>query len=123
VHQELVRQLGQVTADAFVQVEGAGLSRSNRVTVQAMLHLLNRFRPHIDLLKKERGAAVKTGTLTGVYNLAGYLPNGQAFVILLNQANNTRAEVLGRLTRQYASLPTAGTGQAGRIAPSAQPKK
>lgn len=123
VHQELVRQLGQATADAIVQVEGAGLSRSNRVTVQAMLHLLTRFRPHIDLLKKEHGVAVKTGTLTGVYNLAGYLPDGQAFVILLNQANNTRAEVLGRLTRQYAFLPTAGTGQAGRVAPSVQPKK
>lgn len=123
VHQELVRQLGQAAADAIVQVEGAGLSRDNRVTVEAMLHLLTRFRPHIDLLKKERGVAVKTGTLTGVYTLAGYLPNGQAFVILLNQASNTRAEVLDRLVRQSASLPPAATGHAARLAPGPQSKK
>lgn len=122
VHQELVRQLGQATADAIVQVEGAGLSRNNRVTVQAMLRLLTRFRPHIDLLNKERGVAVKTGTLTGVYNLAGYLPNGQAFVILLTQANNTRAEVLDRLTRQSVAQPTVGIGQAARLAPNPSSK-
>jgi D-alanyl-D-alanine carboxypeptidase/D-alanyl-D-alanine-endopeptidase (penicillin-binding protein 4) len=123
VHQELVRQLGLATADAIVQVEGAGLSRSNRVTAEAMLHLLTQFRPYIDLLKKEHGVAVKTGTLTGVYNLAGYLPNGQAFVILLNQANNTRAELLGRLTRQFAALPVTGKGQGAGLVSSPQAKK
>jgi serine-type D-Ala-D-Ala carboxypeptidase/endopeptidase (penicillin-binding protein 4) len=103
VHQELARQLGSTAADTIAQVEGAGLSRENRVTVRAMLELLTRFRPQAELLKKEQGVAVKTGTLTGVYNLAGYLPDGRAFVILLNQQANNRAAVLDRLKRQFVS--------------------
>ena len=102
VHQELVRQLGTSTAAAIVQVEGAGLSRQNRVTARAMLQVLARFRPSAELLKKERGTLLKTGTLTGVYNYAGYLPDGKAFVILLNQQGNSRAAILERLQRQYA---------------------
>ena len=86
-----------------MQLEGAGLSRDNRVTVRAMLQLLTKFRPHADLLKKEHGTLLKTGTLTGVYNYAGYLPDGKAFVILLNQQANSRAAVLERLKRQYAA--------------------
>jgi D-alanyl-D-alanine carboxypeptidase/D-alanyl-D-alanine-endopeptidase (penicillin-binding protein 4) len=111
VHRELARQLGEATADAIVQVEGAGLSRDNRVTARAMLQLLTRFRPQLELLKKERGAAVKTGTLTGVYNLAGYLPSGQAFVVLLNQQVNNRAAVLDRLNRQFGASSPAPSRQ------------
>jgi D-alanyl-D-alanine carboxypeptidase/D-alanyl-D-alanine-endopeptidase (penicillin-binding protein 4) len=103
VHQELAWQLGQANAAAIVQVEGAGLSRDNRVTVRAMLELLARFRPQVDLLNRESGAAIKTGTLTGVSNLAGYLPDGQAFVILLNQPASTRNGVFERLKSQFAS--------------------
>jgi len=107
VQQELVQQLGTPTASSIVQVEGAGLSRQNRVTARAMLQVLARFRPYADLLKKERGTSLKTGTLTGVYNYAGYLPGGKAFVILLNQQANARAALLERLQRQHAvaSLP------------------
>ncbi|MCL1979549.1 MAG: D-alanyl-D-alanine carboxypeptidase, partial [Proteobacteria bacterium] len=103
VSQELVRQLGK--APAIALVDGAGLSRDNRVTVRAMLQLLTHFRPHLDLLNKEGEVAVKTGTLAGVYNLAGYLPDGQSFVILLNQPTNRRAEILARLIRLYAASP------------------
>jgi D-alanyl-D-alanine carboxypeptidase/D-alanyl-D-alanine-endopeptidase (penicillin-binding protein 4) len=67
-----------------------------------MLQLLTRFQPYMELLKKERGTSLKTGTLTGVYNYAGYLPGGKAFVILLNQQANSRAAVLERLQRQHA---------------------
>jgi len=117
VHQALARQVGTATAGTIVQVEGAGLSRDNRVTVRAMLQVLDRFRPQIELLKKERGVAVKTGTLTGVYNLAGYLPDGQAFVILLNQPANNRAEVLERIKRQFASRPSAATRYTASVTP------
>ncbi len=103
VHQDLVQLLGNATAAEIVQVEGAGLSRQNRVTARAMLQLLTRFRPYADLLNRERGAALKTGTLTGVYNYAGYLPDGKAFVIMLNQQVNARATVLDRLKRLYVS--------------------
>jgi D-alanyl-D-alanine carboxypeptidase/D-alanyl-D-alanine-endopeptidase (penicillin-binding protein 4) len=116
IHQELVRQVGQPAADAIVQVEGAGLSRDNRLTVRALLKVLESFQPQAQLLKREGGVAVKTGTLTGVYNLAGYLPNGQAFVILLNQPANNRAAVLERLKRQFASPSLVARGQTARVA-------
>lgn len=102
VHQQLVQQIGEEAA-AIVQVEGAGLARENRVTVKAMLHLLQVFRPQMGLLKQEQGGAVKTGTLTGVYNLAGYLPGGAAFVILLNQQENSRAAVLAQLKDRFSA--------------------
>ncbi|MGD9948322.1 MAG: D-alanyl-D-alanine carboxypeptidase/D-alanyl-D-alanine-endopeptidase [Desulfobulbus sp.] len=100
VHQQLRLQMGN-DADFIHQVEGAGLARDNRITAKAMLHLLQVFQPQMGLLKQEQGVAVKSGTLTGVYNLAGYLPGGQAFVILLNQQVNTRAAVLARLKKQF----------------------
>ena len=123
VHRELVRQLGSTTADAIVQVEGAGLSRDNRVTVRAMLQLLARFRPQAELLKIERGVAIKTGTLTGVYNLAGYLPDGQAFVILLAQQVNNRAVVLDRLKRQFAFRPLEPSRQTVSVKTGSRPEK
>jgi D-alanyl-D-alanine carboxypeptidase/D-alanyl-D-alanine-endopeptidase (penicillin-binding protein 4) len=104
VHQELVQQLGTPTAASITQVEGAGLSRQNRVMARAMLQLLIRFRPYAELLKKVQGTSLKTGTMTGVYNYAGYFPDGKAFVVLLNQQANARAAVLERLQRQHVSL-------------------
>jgi len=101
---ELVRQLGSATAAEIVQVDGAGLSRQNRVTVRAMLQLLTRFRPHGGLLKQEGGTAIKTGTLTGIANAAGYLPDGKAFVILLSQSGNDRTAVLERLKQRYSPV-------------------
>ncbi len=109
VHKEMVRQIGSQSAASIAQVEGAGLSRQNRVTVRSMLRVLTRFRPYAALLKKERGASIKTGTLTGVYNYAGYLSDGKPFVILLNQQVNARAAVLARLKQQYAPAPQQKT--------------
>jgi D-alanyl-D-alanine carboxypeptidase/D-alanyl-D-alanine-endopeptidase (penicillin-binding protein 4) len=123
VHRELARQLGGPGSEAIVQVEGAGLSRDNRVTARVMLQLLTRFRPQLELLKKEHGAAVKTGTLTGVYNLAGYLPGGQAFVVLLNQQVNNRAAVLDRLIRQFGGAPSAPSRQTVSVGPRAGTEK
>ncbi len=127
VRQELVRQLGTETASAIVQVEGAGLSRENRVTGRAMLQLLTKFRPHADLLKQEHGASLKTGTLTGVYNYAGYLADGKPFVILLNQPGNERTALLERLARQYGTIARANaqmqTRQAAGIPASARKKQ
>jgi D-alanyl-D-alanine carboxypeptidase/D-alanyl-D-alanine-endopeptidase (penicillin-binding protein 4) len=88
-----------------------------------MLQLLARFRPQAELLKIERGVAIKTGTLTGVYNLAGYLPDGQAFVILLTQQVNNRAVVLDRLKRQFASRPLEPSRQTVSVKTGSRPEK
>lgn len=102
VQESLKRQLDPLSAAAILQVEGSGLSRNNQVTARAMLRLLQVFRPNKELLGSERGVLVKTGTLTGVYNYAGYFADGRAFVILLNQQENRRAAVLTQLLQRFA---------------------
>lgn len=104
-----------LAADSFTLVEGSGLSRANRVTLGAMLRITEAFHPWRHLLQTYRvggeTVAAKTGTLTGVYTLAGYLPapDGvrRTFVIMLNQPRHTRAAVLRRLV---AAFPAAGGG-------------
>ncbi len=99
VREVLVRQLGEETAAAIHQVEGAGLSRENRVTARAMLELLEVFRPHADLLRKRMGVLTKSGSMKGIYNYGGYLRNGRTYVIILNQRQNTRRAILARLKK------------------------
>ncbi|XOF33240.1 MAG: D-alanyl-D-alanine carboxypeptidase/D-alanyl-D-alanine-endopeptidase [Candidatus Electrothrix sp. YB6] len=99
VNAVLVEQLGKKTAAAFVQKEGAGLYRGNWVTVRAMLELLRVFRPYASLMRRRRGVRTKSGTMKGIYNYAGYLDNGNAYVILLNQKRNQRRAVLDLLKK------------------------
>ncbi|MCI5207832.1 MAG: hypothetical protein D3910_03350 [Candidatus Electrothrix sp. ATG2] len=105
----LVRRLGKKTAAAFVMKEGAGLSRGNRVTVRAMLELLRVFRPHAGILRKYMGLRGKSGSMKGIYNYAGYLRDGKAYVILLNQQRNQRRAVLSLLKKgRYPGSNTYG---------------
>lgn len=93
--------LGEQTAAAVRMEEGSGLSRHNRVTARAMLEVLRAFAPQADLLRDEGGVRLKSGTMLGVHNYAGYLPNGRPFVILENQKANGRDRLLARLKREY----------------------
>ncbi|MDH4120233.1 MAG: D-alanyl-D-alanine carboxypeptidase [Deltaproteobacteria bacterium] len=90
-------------------VEGSGLSRKNQVTLGAMLTIADGFYPWEHLMTP-RGqgdlmAPAKTGTLTGVYTLAGFLPAPQGrrrpFVILLNQNQNTRDKLFLKMLQYY----------------------
>ncbi len=54
-------------------VEGSGISKENRLSAMNMLVILDHFKPYRDLLKKTDGIRMKTGTLTGVANRAGYI--------------------------------------------------
>ena len=80
----------------LVMEEGSGLSRNNRITPRAMLTALRKFSPYRELLPLKNNIPLKSGTLTGVYCYAGYLPQQQdaPFVILLNQPQNNRDEIL-----------------------------
>lgn len=87
----------------FQLAEGSGISRKNRFTAHAVLKLLKAFRPYESLLTKHQGARLKTGTLRGVYSLAGYLskkPN-LYFVIMLNQKKNYRDKILAILQKEF----------------------
>ncbi len=101
VRQELVRLVGEETTALIVHKEGAGLYRGNQITARAMLDLLKVFRPYAYLLRNYRGVPGKSGTMRGIYNYAGYLEDGSAYVILLNQASNQRDAVLELLKKRY----------------------
>ena len=68
--------------------EGSGLSRQNRVSASQMLRVLTVFKPYYEILVHENRAYFKTGTMSGVRTLVGYIdPAGNdvvRFVILLN---------------------------------------
>lgn len=92
--------------------EGSGLSREQRTTGAGMMHILEAFSPHASLLAEVDGVYRKSGTLTGVYNFAGYIPGPGGlypFVILTNQAANRRAAILqelqSRVARESAGRP------------------
>ena len=100
----LQQQLVQLYGDNYgrdenslLMLEGSGLSRTQRARASGMIHILEVFKPHAQLLPEVGGVLRKSGTLAGVYNFIGYLqgPAGlYPFVILTNQSVNNRAEIL-----------------------------
>jgi D-alanyl-D-alanine carboxypeptidase/D-alanyl-D-alanine-endopeptidase (penicillin-binding protein 4) len=106
----LHEQLGELYGTSFgrdpqalLMLEGSGLSREQRTSAAGMMRILEAFKPYADLLPEVEGVLRKSGTLTGVYNFAGYIrgPDGLSpFVILTNQAVNSRAEILRILQRR-----------------------
>ena len=98
----------QLSAEEFNVEEGSGLSRKNRMTSQAMLPVLETFRPYSSLLPEDSGRLLKSGTLTGVYSYAGYLKSSgklHSFVIMLNQPVNTRKQILALLEAKLRAYP------------------
>lgn len=97
-----IRGTLEVPEPELTVVEGSGLSRQNQITPRAMITALREFSPFMELLPVKHGIPLKSGTLTGVYCYAGYLPQQQdtPFVILLNQPRNNRDEILGLLINQ-----------------------
>ncbi|MDH3347854.1 MAG: D-alanyl-D-alanine carboxypeptidase, partial [Desulfobulbaceae bacterium] len=94
----LTELLGEEMMRKVHVLEGSGLSRENRISVDALLRILQLFRPYDKLLPVKRGVLLKSGTMRGVYSYAGYLSEGgAAFAILLNQAENTRDTLLDSL--------------------------
>lgn len=92
--------------DTLLMREGSGLDRRQRSSARAMMRVLESFKSHASLLTEVDGALRKSGTLTGVYNFAGYIPGDEGlypFVILTNQARNHRAEILQLLQQAVAA--------------------
>ncbi len=91
------RGINKYGVDLF---EGSGLSRKNRVSCRTMIMVLELFKPYADLFPEKDGILIKSGTMTGVYAYAGYIPRktGLApFVIILNQKDNRRDRIFARL--------------------------
>jgi D-alanyl-D-alanine carboxypeptidase/D-alanyl-D-alanine-endopeptidase (penicillin-binding protein 4) len=105
LQQELAALYGdEFGADPTVllMLEGSGLDRAQRISANALMNILETFRSHAELLPEIDGVLRKSGTLTGVYNFAGYirgLDGLYPFVILTNQATNNRSDILQHLQR------------------------
>jgi D-alanyl-D-alanine carboxypeptidase/D-alanyl-D-alanine-endopeptidase (penicillin-binding protein 4) len=61
------------TDEHFHIEEGAGLSRRNQLSARQLTTILAAFESYRDLLPEDRGFRAKTGTLTCVNSLAGYM--------------------------------------------------
>ena len=78
----------QITIEEF-----SGISRNNSITADAMMTILDEFKEYAHLLDRKGTALVKSGTLDGIYNYAGYLQiNQQAMANTYSDLlNNKRA--------------------------------
>lgn len=86
--------------------DGSGLSRENKINANALVTILEHFRPYSSLLNKRDETLIKSGTLQGVYCYGGYFTANEEvvpFAILLNQKENTRDELLRRLHDLFSS--------------------
>ena len=105
LQQELAALYGEGygrSPDTLFMIEGSGLDRAQKITGAALMQILESFRPYGELLPEIDGVLRKSGTLTGVYNYAGYIRGASGlhpFVILTNQPANNRAEILRQLQR------------------------
>jgi D-alanyl-D-alanine carboxypeptidase/D-alanyl-D-alanine-endopeptidase (penicillin-binding protein 4) len=103
VFEKYIRDNLNLSSKELRMIEGSGISRSNSVTGDVMVGIMEKFKPNAKLLPIKKGQLVKSGTLTGVYNYAGYIKtsNGlRAFSIMLNQKQNFRDSIL-KLLAEY----------------------
>lgn len=97
--------------ELFPFQEGSGLSRKNKLTARQMVQILKEFEPHRRLMPTSGDHKVwyKTGTMSGVKTLAGYLERpGERplyFVILLNgpYGPEVRNQILELLKKEFVS--------------------
>ncbi len=101
------KKILKLTPTQLSMQEGSGLSRQNRISPAALLSILEFFKPYSALLNLKRNIFLKSGTMEDVYCYAGYFPNKTKltpFVILLNQPQNNRDQLLSAL---HAALRSA----------------
>ena len=90
-------------------LEGAGLSRANRLSARQLAELLQAFQPWKHLLPDfSGGVKAKTGTLNGIRTLAGYLEPDEAdlpFAILINSPapRNLRHDLVEQWSKRRSS--------------------
>lgn len=86
--------------------EASGISSKNRISGKMMIKVLEMFKKHKRLINLKNGSRIKSGTLSGVYNYAGYFETDMGvrpFVIMMNQKKNNRDKVL-LLLKRFSSL-------------------
>jgi D-alanyl-D-alanine carboxypeptidase/D-alanyl-D-alanine-endopeptidase (penicillin-binding protein 4) len=83
--------------------EGSGISRQNRVSAHHMLRILDKFKPHHQLMRKKGREFYKTGTLYGVSTRAGYIvgENGglYRYVVMINTPGKSTKPIIRQLLK------------------------
>ena len=100
----LARRLYGAEAGKIVLREASGLSRENRISREALVKVMENFKPFAYLMPIEGETILKSGTLTGVYNYAGYFsgPSGlRTFIIHTISPKNHRDRIL-KLLKAYS---------------------
>jgi D-alanyl-D-alanine carboxypeptidase/D-alanyl-D-alanine-endopeptidase (penicillin-binding protein 4) len=81
--------------------EGSGISPNNRITPFDMLTILQKFEPHMKLLRHEGRQYFKTGSLTGVKTRAGYIESSNGkfyrFVVMVNTPAKTTDRIMEKI--------------------------
>lgn len=83
-------------------VEGSGISRSNRISAVMFLKILEKFEPYHGLMKHEGRIFYKTGTLSDVRNIAGYIRGKRGlypFVIFINTQGKPADKIIKNLEK------------------------
>lgn len=92
--------------------DGAGLSRKNTLSAEQLLSILTRFEPYKALMNCKAKICSKTGTLTGVSTLAGYIEQDDEFgkknvpfALMINEAApyNFRHNYINEWSREINS--------------------
>jgi len=84
-------------------VEGSGIAHANRISATMFLKILMQMRPYQELLKHEGRVFFKTGTLTDVRNMAGYIEGKKGlypFVVFINTPGKTADGIVKKLERR-----------------------
>ncbi len=83
--------------------EGSGVSRSNRITAEAMLRVLDAFQPHHKLMRQKGRLFYKTGSLSGVRTRAGYIATSATdlypFVVMINKPGKSPERIVRMLAQ------------------------
>ena len=83
--------------------EGSGIARENRLSAQDMTRIVEAFRPHRHLLRRQGRDLYKTGTLNGVRTRAGFIEGRSGklytYAVLVNTPGRTTAPVMAYLLK------------------------
>ena len=84
-------------------VEGSGISRRNRISANEMLIILEKFKPHHQLMRKKDCEYYKTGTLIDIRTRAGYIDAGDhrlySYVVMINTPGRSTTPIMHKLLR------------------------
>jgi D-alanyl-D-alanine carboxypeptidase/D-alanyl-D-alanine-endopeptidase (penicillin-binding protein 4) len=79
-------------------VEGAGISRKNRISAKSLYKTIEAFIPYHNLMQKKEREFYKTGTLKDINTRAGYIKSNKeelySFVVMINTPGKTTETIM-----------------------------